>query len=43
MVKKIQKTSSDDSKKSAAALSGTVKESASQIWTSWTGRERSCG
>src|SRR3569832_1639700 len=37
MVKKLQKTSDDKKEKSGAALSSTVKESASQIWLAGLG------
>src|SRR4051812_16920048 len=37
MVKKMQKASSGDAKKAGPALTGTVKESASQIWLAGLG------
>ena len=37
MVKKLQKTPSEDKKKSGAQLSGTIKDSASQIWLAGLG------
>ena len=37
MVKKLQKTTGEDKKKSGAQLSGTIKDSASQIWLAGLG------